>query len=390
MVNNKHDTTSYENCGYTREIFDSNNLYDAFNKAKKGSDWKRQVQKYEMNFLIEISKLSNDLKSRDFTFLPTSEFVLNERGKTRLISGEQIHDRIVKGCLCDFSLLPLIKKYLIYDNGASLKGKGIGFTRKRFDVHLRKYYQQNGSNDGYILLLDFSKYFDNIQHDQFISIFKEKGINDPSLWILEKAVKKSEVDVSYMSNDEYTKCMDEVFNSLDYQKIPRNILNGSKMMKKHLNIGDQVAQVAGICYPMHLDNYIKIVSGIKYYGRYMDDSYIIHSNKEYLEEVLANVINIAKTIGITVNEKKTRICKLSSNFKFLQIKYSLTSSGRIIKRINPKRLHSMKRKLKKLVNVLSADEFDNLYRSWFNNHYRIMSKQQRVNLNELYNALKGS
>ena len=47
-VNAKHDTATYECCGYQREIFDGNALYDAFLKAKQGSDWKPQVQKYEM------------------------------------------------------------------------------------------------------------------------------------------------------------------------------------------------------------------------------------------------------------------------------------------------------------------------------------------------------
>lgn len=389
MVNTKHDTTSYENCSYQREIFDSNNLYDAFKKSKMGSDWKHQVQKYEMNFLSELAKLNKEINTKTFNFLPTSEFVLSERGKTRLISGEQIHDRIAKGCLCDFELLPLISKFLIYDNGASLKGKGIGFTRKRFEVHLRKYFQQNGSNEGYILLIDFSKYFDNIHHSQFLNIFKNAGISEDALWLLEKTVEKSRVDVSYMNDPDYLICMESLFNSLEHQKIDKAKLIGEKFMNKHLNIGDQVAQVAGICYPMKLDNYIKIVKSVKFYGRYMDDSYIIHDNYEYLKTLLKEVIEIAKSIGITINEKKTRICKLSGYFKFLQIKYSMTDSGRLIKKINSKRLIAMRRKLKKLAPVLSIHDFESLYKSWFNNHYKIMSKQQRANMNELYSTLKG-
>lgn len=389
MVNTKHDTTSYENCSYEREIFDINNLYDAFKKSKMGSDWKHQVQSYEMNFLSELAKLSKELNQKTFKFLPTSEFVLSERGKTRLISGEQIHDRIAKGCLCDFELLPLIKKYLIYDNGASLKGKGIGFTRKRFEVHLRKYFKQNGSNEGYILLIDFSKYFDNIRHNEFISIFKNAGISDEALWLLEKTVEESRVDVSYMSGYEYSNCMDSLFNSLEHQRIDKVKLTGEKFMNKHLNIGDQVAQVAGICYPMKLDNYIKIVRSVKFYGRYMDDSYIIHEDIEFLKSVLNEIVEVARSVGITINIKKTRICKLSRCFKFLQIKYSLTDTGRIIKRINPKRIVAMRRKMKKLIRVLPIHEFDNLYRSWISNHYKIMSAKQRDGMNELYTALKG-
>lgn len=388
MVNTKHDTTSYENCSYKREIFNANNLYKAFLKAKRNSDWKPQVQKYEMNLLIELANLKEKINDRKFEISPSSEFILNERGKTRLISGEQICDRIAKSCLCDNELLPSIKKYLIYDNGASLKGKGISFTRKRLDVHLRKYYQQNQSCDGYVLLIDFTKYFDNIRHEDFIEIFKKIKIDEDAMWLLEKTLKKSRVDVSYLSDDEYVSCIDDVFNSLEYSHINKKLLVGDKFMNKHLNIGDVVSQVAGIVYPMKIDNYIKIVKGVKFYGRYMDDSYIIHKDKDYLKQLLAEIKIVAESLGITINMEKTHIYKLSSYWRFLQIQYSLSDTGRIIKKINSKRLTNMRRKLKKLVLVLDENDFENLYNSWFKSYYKIMSKQQRYNINCLYQKLR--
>jgi hypothetical protein len=388
MVNTKHDTTSYESCSYQREIFNINNLYDAYKKSKRNSDWKPQVQRYEMNFLSELTTLSCDIKDRSFSLLPSIEFVLRERGRVRLITGEQIHDRIAKGCLCDQALLPAIRKYLIYDNGASLKGKGIDFTRRRLDVHLRKYYQQNQSNDGYILLIDFVKYFDNIHHQIFIDIFKGRGIDSDSLWLLEKTIEKSRVDVSYMSDTEYSSCMEKVFNSLEYQNVSKDSLTGEKFMNKHMNIGDVVAQVAGIAYPIALDNYIKIVRGVKYYGRYMDDSYIIHNDREYLKQLLVDLVYVAGEMGITINTNKTYIRKLSSYWRYLQVQYALTNTGRIIKKIRPNRLTAMRRKLKKLAPILSTKDFDNLYKSWFNSYYKIMSKQQRLNMNSLYNNLR--
>lgn len=388
MVNTKHDTPSYENGGYQREIFDGNALYDAFKRASQGSDWKPQVQKFEINYLLELSRLQKELKDRTFEFLPSTNFITSERGKTRPITGEQIHDRVAKHALCDEILTPSIRKYLIHDNGASLTGKGIDFTRERLLVHLRKFYAQQNSNDGYVMLMDFSKYYDNIRHDSLIALFEKYVHNQTALWLLEKTLDRAKVDVSYMTDEEYIECMDKVFNSLEYQTIDKTLLTGEKFMAKHLHIGDQVAQVAGIVYPVKIDNYVKIVRGIKFYGRYMDDSYVIHENKEFLQNLLSTIIEVAKTLGITVNVKKTRICKLSEYWRFLQIQYSLTETGRVIQKINPKRLTAMRRKLKKLAPTLSETEFDNLFNSWFKNHYRIMSQQQRQNMNCLYKKLK--
>ena len=388
MVNAKHDTFCYDSEGYQREIFDGNALFEAYKRAKKGSDWKPQVQRFEMTYLLELSRIQRELKEMTYEFLPSTQFVLNERGKTRVIRGEQIQDRIVKHTLCDEVLNPAVKNFLIYDNGASLVGKGIAFTRKRLLTHLRRYYAQHHSNDGYILLIDFSKYYDNIRHDILMELMKKYVTDEHSLWLLQKTVDRSKVDVSYMSDDEYENCLDILFNSLLYQEIDQRLLTGEKFMGKHLNIGDQVAQTAGIAYPIPIDNFVKIVKGVKFYGRYMDDSYAIHESKEFLEELLKGIVEIAGGLGITVNLKKTRICKLSDHWRFLQIQYSLTDTGRVIQKINPKRLTAMRRKMKKLAPKLTEKEFTDFFRSWFKNHYKIMSRYQRNNIETLFNQLK--
>lgn len=158
--NHKRDAAGYDwrqqGCeSYQHEILcDANNLYTAFLRAKKNSDWKTQVQKFEMTYLVELAKIQRDLQSRTYELHPTSEFVIHERGKTRVIHGEHIADRVVKHCLCDEILMPTIQRYLIHDNGANQKGKGVDFTRKRLLEHLHSYYREHGSNQGYILLSD--------------------------------------------------------------------------------------------------------------------------------------------------------------------------------------------------------------------------------------------
>ena len=387
MVNTKHDASSYESRGYQREIFDGNVLYEAYLRAKKGSDWKPQVQRFEMNYLLELSRMQKELREKTYEFLPTTSFTLHERGKKRRITGEQIQDRIVKHALCDEVLNPLIEPHLIYDNGASLRGKGLSFTRKRLLTHLRKYYAKHG-NKGYILLIDFSKYYDNIRHDVLMELFRRYVKDEHALWLLEKSISRSRVDVSYMTDEEYKHCLDTLFDSLDYQKIDTKLLTGKRYMAKHLNIGDQVAQTAGIAYRMSIDNYAKIVKDVKFYAGYMDDSYAIHESKEFLQDLLKDIVDIAKNIGVTVNLRKTRICRLSEHWRFLQVQYSLTSTGRIIQKINPKRLTAMRRKMKKIAGKLTRTDFTNFYQSWFKNHYKLMSKQQRTNMDTLFNQLK--
>ena len=88
----------------------------------------------------------HELNDGTYKLSEYSEFTVCERGKTRLIRGELIRDRVVKHTLCDCVLNPSIKPRLIYDNGASQKGKGISFSRNRLLVHLRKYYWEHGNH----------------------------------------------------------------------------------------------------------------------------------------------------------------------------------------------------------------------------------------------------
>lgn len=340
-----------------------------------------------MSYLLYLSRIRKDLKTHRYRFLPSSTFVLNERGKTRVITGDQIQDRIVCHAVCDEVVNPSINKYLIFDNGASVKDRGISFTRRRLDYHLRRYYREHG-NDGYILLMDFSKYYDNIRHDILIRQFK-KYISDPNaLEILRKSLSRSEVDVSYMSDEEYFKGTKGVFDSLEYQKIPKSLKTGEKFMPKHMEIGNQLSQSAGVMYRIPLDNFAKIVKEIKYYAGYMDDTYVIHESKEFLERFLNEYAILCKSIGIAINWKKTHIYKLSEKWRFLQVQYSLTDTGRIIRKINPKRITAIRRKMKKLSKILSEKEFTDWYNSWFRNNYKLMSKQQRSNMDELFIFLR--
>lgn len=387
-VNTYHDAAAYERCGYQRELHDGNALYDAFLKSKRGSDWKPRVQKFEMLYLLYLGEIQEQLRKETYQLLPASSFALRERGKTRIVTGEQIQDRIVKHALCDEVIAPSIQKYLIYDNGASQKGKGVAFTRRRLEAHLHKFYMQHGSNDGSILLFDFSKYYDNLLHSKLREIFAQYVKDESALRLIGKILAGSRVDVSYMDDAEYARCMETLFNSLEYAEIDKSLLTGEKFMDKHLSIGDQLAQEAGIVYPVRIDNYIKIVRGVKFYGRYADDGYVIHESRGFLLDLLDGIRGEAKKLGITINERKTRVCKLSELWRFLQIQYSLTDTGRVIHKINPRRLTAMRRKMKKLAGILSEKEFENWFQSWFMSQCRNMSKLQKSNMMELYDDLR--
>lgn len=124
----------------------------------------------------------------------------------------------------------------------------------------------------------------------------------------------------------------------------------------------------------------------------MDDFYIISNSKDELLNILDGIRIVCNELGMHLNERKTHIVKISSVYKWLQVKYSMTSTGHIIKRINPKRVNARRRRLKKYAIRLKEGKMDyehieNSFRSWMGSFHSLMSRIQRENMIELYEKL---
>lgn len=337
------------------KLLDLNNLHNAFLECKKSVSWKSSVQSYEANELYNLSQLRKRLHEHRYTQKPFFEFSINERGKVRHIKSLHISDRVLQRALCDCILTPCVKPCLIYDNGASVKGKGIEFSRRRLKAHLRKFYIRH-RNNGYVLTIDFSKYFDNIRHDRLVEML-EKRIDDNEAMSLVKYL------IGTFGNS-----------------------------AKGVGIGSQISQVAGIFYPTEIDSYCKTVRRCKYYGRYMDDTYIINESKEFLKSVLRGIRTICLRLGIIINERKTQIQRLSDGFTFLKMRYIFSSTGKIAVIPCRKTITRERRKLKKLKVIMkqgniTAEEIREQYRSWRGNIKRFNAYKSVRSMDALYKSL---
>jgi hypothetical protein len=337
-------------------VIDVDNLYRAFQESKRGVSWKESVQRYEANALRNIIDTRRKLMAGESIQSGFVEFTLRERGKIRHIKSIHISERVVQKCLCNEVLIPILSNSLIYDNGACMKGKGVHFAIKRFITHLSRFYRENNnSNNGYALLIDFSKYFDNIDHDVLFESLKSKIKDEHIIALLKKFV-------------------------------------GAFGDKKSLGLGSEISQILAIHHPNKLDHAIKGM-GIKYYGRYMDDLYLIHADKEYLKYCLKQIAAICDELKITINMKKTRIVKLNHCIEFLKGKYTLLLSGRILRRPCKDSTTRMRRKLVKFKALVESgkmkySDLRTSYQSWRGNYMKRFNAYHRIRfMDKLYNDL---
>lgn len=350
---------------------------EALKKCRRGVDWKGSVQQYSHNCITTIKDTIVMLQKGKLPKLANpNEITLYERGKLRVITPIIIDDRMTQRVLCDYSLAPMVQGSLIYDNGASMQGKGVTFARDRMDKQLRGAIRKWGS-DFYVLAFDFKNFFGSIPHQVCLQelerIYTDKRIIDLVMGIIKS-----------------------------YQVIPASRIKDDKLRQKYMEgveknravgicLGSQISQIMALTVPNKLDHYVKDVRSVKYYARYMDDGVLFSDSKEYLMDIYRGMQVIAKQLGLHFNQKKTRIVKITKGFTFLKIKYRVVC-GKVIKTLTRSGTARMRRKLKKfrgLVDrgrIMMDDVFASM-QSWLSHTRYARSYRTKKNMINLYNNL---
>ncbi len=346
------------------KVMSYKNLYKAYKHCRKGVAWKKSVQAYITQAPLNVYETFCLLQQGKFKPPGFYEFDIKERGHDRHIKSTGIKERVVQNCDCDNALVPALQRTLVYENGASMKNKGYTFHVNLITRHLREHFRQHGT-DGYILIFDFSKFFDNIEHSLVKgNVYKE--ISDPRLLRL---------------NDQFIDAFGE----------------------KGMGLGSQTSQISAVAAPNKLDHFIKEKLHIRGYARYMDDGYLISTSKYYLQNCLKQIESVCTELGLVLNKKKTHIVKLTHGFTWLKVRFFLTNTGKIVRKICKASITRERRKLKKLrkkldEGVLTLSDIQQSFQSWkayantFNAYHTIQNMEQlfkQLFFEEIFNEIYG-
>lgn len=358
-------------------VFTMQHMVDALKKCKKGVNWKGSVQRYTQRAVVNMYSAMTDVRAGRIPPLTSVyEIILYERGKRRTITPITIKDRMTQRVLCDNALVPIITKGLIYDNGASMKGKGVDFARKRLEKHMAHAVKMYGK-DTYALVFDFKSFFDSIPHMTCYNVlsrnFKDERIIDAAMTIIKS------YQLSRLKNA----------NDADTQKKIKALENN---LSKGICLGSQISQILALAVPNPLDHYIKDECGEKDSMRYMDDGVVFGGDKEHLFNLLDGMKNICDELGLVFNVKKTRVVKLTRGFVFMKVHYQLDDDGHTITRLTHAGIVRQRRKLKKFrkkvdEGKMTLDDVYNSMQSWLAHTSVAMSYKTKRNMLALYNEL---
>lgn len=315
---------------YKEKMCNFENLYKAYKDAKRGKGYNGSAARFQMMTLEGIHLLKEQLENQTYRMAQYNEFKIYEP-KERVIKSCSFKDKVVQHCFCDNILLPELKDVFIEDNYAGQIGKGTLFGMDRLKKHMLDHYQEHGQ-DGWILKCDITKYFYSIDHE-----------------ILKKVVDE------YFP-DEYCRWLNHVFiDSTEELGLP---------------LGNQVAQVYALLFLDRMDHMIVEELGIERYGRYMDDFYLIYTDKLYLKICLRIIEQTLEELGLSLNGK-TQIIPFRKGLRFLGFHHYITQEGKYIRKLAGENKHRIKRKLRRWAKAvkrgrMSEEKFYEKYNAWKN------------------------
>lgn len=312
------------------KITDFGNLYQAYTKSKSGKGFSKSSQRFQIAALDGIHQIKRRLETKTYEIGKYNEFTVYEP-KERVIKAGSFVDKIVQHSLCDNVLLPCLQSEFIQNNFAGQIGKGTLFGLDWLKSQMHLAYHKYGY-DCWIVKADISKYFYSINHNALKDIVRYFVTDDNVYWLCEKFI-----------------------DSTDGVGLP---------------LGNQVSQVFSLLYLSGLDHFITGELGVKYYGRYMDDFYLIVESKEYAKWCLACIYQFVYSIGLELNNK-TQITPFKNGIKFCGFHTYVTVEGKVIRKLKNENKRAAKKRFKKmacLVNrgELGNEKFKDSYDAWKN------------------------
>ena len=276
------------------KVFSYRKMFFYGRKCCNGVRWKQSVQNFENHLFSGTARRRREVLEGKWKPKKCVHFTLCERGKVRPIDAPHITDRQIHKTICNEVLVPLYTPSMIYDNGASQRGKGLHWHFRRIKDQLHWHFRRWG-REGAVGLIDLKGFFPNAPR---WSIYQRHQllITNPDLrWLADTVV----------------------------QYAP------STAPERGMPLGVEPSQQEMVALPSDIDNWIKCQKGVEYECHFMDDFLMTFPTIEEAKQAGHEIVRRFEARGIRVNRRKCKVVPLTKPFRFCKARFTLTESGQV-------------------------------------------------------------
>ena len=297
-------------------------LYAAFICAKRHKAKKPYVLHFERNLKENIESLCDDLWTRRYKPEPSTCFVI-QRPKKREVFAAQFRDRIVHHLYYNYTH-ELFERTFIQDTYSCIPGRGTHYGIERMTQHIRQ-ESHNWQRPCYALKIDIRGYFMHINRCRLLdiataSLTKMAGHRanggmtwrdvidyDFILWLTHEIVLLDPTDG----------CR-HVGSPSEWDDVDASKLMANAPADCGMPIGNLTSQLFSNVYMNPFDQMVKRLLHFLHYGRYVDDSATISSDRQRLTDAIPLMRDFLKDeLCLDMHMGKTQIIDVRYGVEFL-------------------------------------------------------------------------
>lgn len=274
-------------------------VFQAYFECRRNKRRTCNALKFEVNYEIECVRLWKEINNKEYKISRSICFIVT-RPKKREIFAANFRDRIVHHIIMH-RLEPLFEEEFIQDNYNCRKNKGTLYGIKRLHEQV-KICSDNYTKDCYIGKFDFQGFF--------MSICKSKLYEKLECFINNKYYNEDKDLLSYLvnmvvMNNPELNCIRRS-PSYMWNGLPKNKSLFTSDKDHGMPIGNLTSQMFANFYMNQLDK--EMVEMFTYYGRYVDDFFIISEDKNKILNAIPYIkTKLYDNLNITLHPDKIYI-----------------------------------------------------------------------------------
>ena len=296
-------------------------LTDAFEDARKGKLRTHDEHHFELNYVQNITSLANSALSRRYRPGSSTTFIVREP-MMREIFAAPFRDRVIHHFLYNMSAGWWDRRF-IYTSSSCREGKGTLFAARMAQKHLRQ-VTMGGRKKAWVAKFDLKGYFMSLPRQKLYERV-HKGLRAQFSGVLDEPLGYQIYSLCdflwkmILLDDPVEKAVRKGKLS-DWKELPPEKSLYNQMAGVGIVIGNLTSQLVSNIYLDQLDRYVTHALGYRFYGRYVDDFYIMVGDEDLprLKEDIKKIRAFLKDeLKLTLHPKKFSLQPAQYGTKFV-------------------------------------------------------------------------